>query len=538
MANPFRFFDSFPLFSNQPRVSKLPAPSGALQLVTLCRWNVQVLFLFMKAIVLDKLSAFNSPRGLFIVCSIVYITAAVFSKGAFHADEHFQVLEFANWKMGNIPASALTWEFRQQMRPAVQPAIACAVWQAMDAMDVYTPFRLATVLRILSAILTLAIAGLFWHRAKKEFPFSFQIRALLLFGIWFSIYCGVRFSSENWSGLTFAGAFALVVWPPERRKAVVYLFAGLLLGLSFMLRFQCALLVGGLGLWLLFVQRLKWSSLLVLAAGALLAVGMAVLTDRWFYGQWVNTAWNYFNQNIVLGKVNSFGTHPWYNYFTDVFLRGIPPISIVVIAAVVACIVLKPRHALSFTLIPYLLVHFIIAHKEMRFMFSIVPLVPLAMAVAYNAAKQRNTLRLCMKSRAVKWIMRITLALNFFLVGYVVFFSGNRKINVLQKVYDIQESGPVTMYFAEPSPLHGNEITWFYRGKNMNTLLLTDADFITLQPMPGDYIIVPIQKDKNMDRLRSRVQEEYISLPKWLFRFNINNWTQRSTAWRVYRVTS
>lgn len=482
---------------------------------------------------------FGSLRGnslLMYLFFIAWIATAFFCEGAFHADEHFQILEFANWKKGYVAAEELPWEFREQMRPAIQPAIACGVWNALEVMGCYNPFRATIILRILSALLAFGVGLLMLKRLNRDYPSTGTWNLLLVFGLWFSLFCGVRFSSENWSGLMFALGFVLLVWPDEKRILSKFLIAGFVLGLSFVLRFQSAFLVAGLAAWLLVNRRLKWNSIVLLATGGILAIAAGVLTDRWFYGKWVNTAWNYFNQNLVLGKVNSFGIDPWYKYFEVTFLRGIPPLSIVVIAGVLLCIVLKPKHALSFTLLPFLLVHFIIAHKEGRFMFPLVPLVPLALVVAYHAITEREKLRQWYNTLLVKWTLRFALIANVCLLPYVIFFSGNRRIELFRLLYTLQQEKPITVYALEPSPMHNIISMTFYNGPNMTSTLLTKKQLKALEPKPGDFLIIPQQQENQVARFGGRLERIYSGYPDWVLRYNFNNWTKRTGVWRIYRV--
>jgi GPI mannosyltransferase 3 len=58
---------------------------------------------------------------------VVRILTAWFNGGYFHPDEHWQILEFAWYKLGHEPASILPWEFPAQIRPGLQPWIAAGV---------------------------------------------------------------------------------------------------------------------------------------------------------------------------------------------------------------------------------------------------------------------------------------------------------------------------------------------------------------------------------------------------------------------------
>ena len=95
---------------------------------------------------------------LFVVSFVVHILSAWFNEGFHQFDEHFQIIEFASYKRGGTPIEALPWEFSARIRPAMQPAIAFAVFEAMNSIGVYQPFRAMFILRLISALLGLATA--------------------------------------------------------------------------------------------------------------------------------------------------------------------------------------------------------------------------------------------------------------------------------------------------------------------------------------------------------------------------------------------
>ena len=55
-----------------------------------------------------------------------------------------------------------------------------------------------------------------------------------------------------------------------------------------------------------------------------LPIGLAafvcqVLIDRWFYGEWTFSPWNFFVFNVLKGHSKLYGTHSWYWYFVEGF---------------------------------------------------------------------------------------------------------------------------------------------------------------------------------------------------------------------------
>ena len=121
-------------------------------------------------------------------------------------DEHFQLLEFASMKLGITPVSELAWEYTAKMRPAIQVYLIVTIYNAYSLVfNNPNPFTLVLVLRIISAILALYASRSLYYLYKSEVDESKNRKLLLFFSCftWILIYNGVRFSSENWSGILF-----------------------------------------------------------------------------------------------------------------------------------------------------------------------------------------------------------------------------------------------------------------------------------------------------------------------------------------------
>ena len=117
---------------------------------------------------------------------IVFILTAYFSVGHYHADEYFQILEYAQYKLGSIDANELPWEFHEKMRSSIQPWIAYLTIKGLNFIQVYNPFTIIAILRVFSAIfLWLVISGFNKVICEKYFPAK-KWSALFYFGSFFS----------------------------------------------------------------------------------------------------------------------------------------------------------------------------------------------------------------------------------------------------------------------------------------------------------------------------------------------------------------
>ena len=311
-------------------------------------------------------------KGLLFSILILLITAW-FSSGYNQSDEHFQLYEFAGLKLGINQEHDLAWEYDKQMRPTLQVGMIVLAQRAFHFIGVNNPFLIAFFFRILSAIFSFGVTlflFLLWekkfHTEKLKWWFF-----LCSFFLWFLFYNGVRFNSEMWSGHSFVLALCLF-WYWKTPSKVQYLELGLLVGLSFLFRYQAAFMIAGWGLWLIFIHKEKWNKLIFFTLGGLLMVGLGVFIDRWFYGEWTLSLWNYFEQNILLDKASYFGVDPWWHYFPALFIKGIPPFSLIYLFSICIYITKRPKSVITWISLLFIAIHLFIAHKELRFFLSFI----------------------------------------------------------------------------------------------------------------------------------------------------------------------
>ncbi len=325
-------------------------------------------------------------RYFFLAALAVYVVAAWFSTGFYHGDEHFQLIEFALYKMGNVSLDELAWEFEARVRPALQPFIAFSVIKILQGISVVDPYMQAFVLRLLTALLALFSIRYFTRTCSYFIhPRYHKAYLFLSYFLWFLPFVNIRFTSETWSGIMLLNALSVLL-STNLRANRNYLI-GVLLGLSFLFRYQNAFLALGIFLWLLIIEREKILDLLKLLVSGLAILLLGILLDFWLYGEFTLAAWNYFYVNIVEDVASGYGTEAWWNYFYSIFRFSFFPIGIPIILAFLVLIVKKPRSVFVWTILPFFVVHSIIAHKELRFMFPVVNLVPIILLLAYQALK-------------------------------------------------------------------------------------------------------------------------------------------------------
>jgi phosphatidylinositol glycan class B len=309
-------------------------------------------------------------RSLVILAAVTLITAW-FSETFYFPDEHYQILEFMGFKLGNTPATELPWEFSVRIRPWFQPLVYFLIAKPVMLAGVNDMFAVAFVLRLATGLFSL-LALMVFARAilttiEGEEEKRAFVRYLPLFG--FLPYLFVRTSSETFSAAFFALGLALAI---AGRSAPRMAMAGLLCGLAFESRYQTGLLGLGLFAWLAILARARLPALAAFTGGGLIALILGALADRWGYGQWVFPPLGYVDVNLLRGVAeHQFGREPVLAYLYLLPAQIFFAITLVLMAAMISMWLRNPRHPVSWATLPFVLAHVAIAHKEARFLFPL-----------------------------------------------------------------------------------------------------------------------------------------------------------------------
>ena len=347
-------------------------------------------------------------RAMVAASAVAHIAVLLLAVNPLHPDEHFQILEFAYARAGLASTGALPWEYAAQIRPSLQPALAMIPLLLLRALGLTSPFLWTFVLKAATLILAAAVTLLVLAHATPTLSRPGK-RALWLTSLflWFQPLVQFRFTSENLGGLLLAAAIPFVVrLVAEEDSRNQSMAAGLLLGLSFVFRFQMAFAIVGLLAWVVLKSRGGWRPAAGLCMSMAVVVAAATLVDRWFYGQWVFTPWNYFRVNLLEGVASTFGTEPWYWYLAGLPLWMAPPLGVVLTLAFLVPLFRRPTNVWVWPAAAFFLGHTIIGHKELRFLLPLIYVAPVLLALAADAVPerlfQRGWVRWTLKALAVQ----------------------------------------------------------------------------------------------------------------------------------------
>jgi phosphatidylinositol glycan class B len=475
---------------------------------------------------------------------ILHVIAAVQSIGFYHADEHFQIVEFMNFKLGGSPANELPLEYGQLMRPWLLPAILGGITSFLNAIGIRNPFDWALSYRLLAGIVGwlstvgLCLSSYVWFPEKKWRNWAVIAMTLL----WYMPSLHARHSSENLSAsLFFIGlSFSVLMASPKQKHTdrpesiplLLSFLIGLLFGFAFEFRFQMGAMILGAVLWFLVMARVSLREISAMLLGILAVVGLGCLADRWGYGQWTFTPWNYLKYNIIDHHVSDSDSTPWWDYFRRAVTESWPVLGFITLLSFPIAWLRNPKHILTWSLLPFFLTHEIIGHKELRFLFPLAHAggILLVMSIAGIHWPVRKW---------IQWPIRALMGLNIVGLICLTLVPAWIPVQFYSKLYSFHPYG-FQLYYKDD--------TFFnFGGAIMNFYLPEDRPFIRVQSYeefakalqeterPLWLFYSRAQLPADADLIKDLCKIEFSTLPGWVENLNLRKKLDRVTNWTLYQ---
>jgi phosphatidylinositol glycan class B len=463
------------------------------------------------------------------IAILLYLITAWNSVGYHHADEHYQILEFANLKLGNASVADMPWEYKAEMRPGLQPMLTVGIISTLNQIGISDPFTQAFLLRLLSGMLTLA---LFWQWSTTLPPDIARRWIWLVCFLWCMPYLSVRYSSEAWSALSF-GVGCLYCYRSKTNRNMF--LAGLLMGCSFHFRYQIAFAILGVLFWFIFHEKQPTKQILYWILGGIVAFVLGTFADYLFYGKWVIPAWNYLKINILEGKASEFGKMPWWWYFTEYLMSMAYIIGLALL--VLATIGYKKMrgHILVWAMIPFIIGHTLIAHKEIRFLFPAISALILLAATGWDIVAFKYQ-----QNRVYRYTKGILLFVNTALLVVVLVRPAMEAVPYYAYLNQHAKDQKQVLYVEKTNPyLPANIPISFYNPKHIEAIklgkldrLTSDTSSIILQN--GDFILSEKMYEPLFNN-NPKFRRVYCLFPDWITAINVGGWVERSRIWSLYR---
>ncbi len=279
-------------------------------------------------------------------------------------DEIFQTQEPAHRLAYGY--GVVTWEWRHGARSWVFPAFLAGVMRATDWMGPGSKgyeLGIAIVLSLIS--LTTVWFGFAW--AKRASGMEAAIIAAGACATWYEmVYFAPKAFTEVVATHALLPGLYLGVYGDGLQEKKRMFLAGIFCGLAMSLRIQLAPAVAFAALWFCYPNWRKRT--LPVAAGLLLPVVIFGLVDKITWSYPFQSFFQIFWINIVQGRGKIYGVTPWYWYLENLSAYAGPMIFL-------AFMGIRRSPFLGWVALIILVSHSVIGHKEVRYVYPLVPLL-------------------------------------------------------------------------------------------------------------------------------------------------------------------
>ena len=479
----------------------------------------------------------------FILSLLVHLLAAFTSEGFMHHDEHYQIMEFANYKLGHVTGAELPMEFQEQMRSWFLPALVYSFFQFLPLLGVENPFDQVIALKVVMGFFACLV---FWVGAiavLRLVKFS-QIKILipvLFLATWFVPYLQVRTSSDNLSAQFFLLAlFIQMLFYPQlfcskqnhARVASLALpdfLTGVLLGLAFVLRFHIVFLIATFALWLILTKKFSFKKFSLIGFGILAAGIIGWQVDSWGYGESVVSWVNYIQFSFSSHIQSTILPSPWYQYFKYMLVRGVPPFGLIYFIAFLFLGFKHRTHWLFWFFIVYVGIHSLIGHKEVRYLYPLYLLAPIALSLWLDDRMERG-----------KSFKQFTLSFFIFLSLAVQLVSVLKPANNAVPFYrKMQTSLPpnITIEYSGEHPyVMVGYTAKFYMWRKDIAYIEQDKEALA-DPVGERYFFSRTGEEFFQYQARPSCELSVAGIDPQFLKYNYFNWVKRSRVWAIWRCS-
>lgn len=474
-------------------------------------------------------------RIVFLSAVLVHLITAWFSKGYHSADEHFQIVAFAQWKLDELPAEHLAWEFEERIRSSIQPWIATGIFSAASVIGLDDPFSKAFLLRLLTALLSLITVRAFVNAMMGSIHEALRKTYVIVsYFLWFLPFLHVRFAGEAWASICLLQGL-IALHRSEENTHWPWL-AGAWFTLVACIRPGLLPAVGGIALWVIFIKKPRLIAIGKVALASATVLLLTYVLDSLFYDRSTFSFGLYLDANFPSHPGHVFDAFPWWYYAPWIVKYALPPIGACILFCFILFVRHHPRSVITWCVVPLLIALSIVPHKELRFLYGIADLVPLIIVVGLGALihlLRGSFVRMVAGFAFVILVMANVLGL----IMVVTRPAGEGRVVLAEALFRTTKPGARIGYLVDPQQAWRIAMPAFYRPLGTQEVII-DPRKPAIAPVGIDLLVahpeeIPAFRDEFGMHLTELVRTE----PPWAERsMRWYTWDEGPAPWVLYRV--
>ena len=396
---------------------------------------------------------------------ILHIAASYYSVGWYNPDEQSCVLEYLLYKIDKFSDPCFIYLNDQneiyegiKIRSWSQPFIYFIITKFLFIFYKLDGFTLTFILKLFSSLIGF-LSMIIFFRSSKSYELTKsteKIYFLTFFLFWFYPFLHSRTSSENLSIAFLFLSISLCIKIMNNKNYLLYFLMGILMGLTFIFRYHLGISIFFILLWILIYSKTKFQirvfNLFFTSLGIFSIILLELLINIWGYGGLFNFnqisfpaygIFNYSSSNNFFSN-EMWTTDPFWNYLELSLTKFYPPISILIIVSMFYFWVKGRYNLLTWATLPFFIIHSLIPHKELRYIFPVLAFSPYFISFFYEKYLSYRELD---KNKYIKSIIIFLFLLNILGLFFVSFTPQKPQLKVLNYIYKNYDNINEIYYF-------------------------------------------------------------------------------------------
>jgi phosphatidylinositol glycan class B len=195
--------------------------------------------------------------------------------------------------------------------------------------------------------------------------------------------------------------------------------------------------------------------------------------------------------------------------------------------------------------IPFIIFHHYFGHKEMRYLFPVIPFIPVMFAMSIDyLVKRFEFLNGNVFKYAWKFILYTSLLINLVLVLLTITLPASKEAALWQNCFTkyISSDSILLVYDQDGSGSDTGELELdFYNTNDIPVISINSESEILdkIIKFPDKQLFYAARKKGRASALASNGISNHLicqALPEWILKININDWTSRASIWQIWEI--
>ena len=299
----------------------------------------------------------------------------------------------------------------------------------------------------------------------------------------------------------------------------MFFIFSLLLGLSLVVRYNLIFTILPVFLWIL-IFRFNFYKIILMGIAIITALLIGLYIDYLNWGSYANTYLRFFEHNITLKTLDSFGVEPWWYFFSNTIVNLAPVLSLFFVISIIIYWIKKPTNIFTWITLFTVIVISCFGHKETRYIFPVYLFAPLFILYFFETFP---------KIRFEKFYKSVIIISNIVFLILTLFTPANSRVGVYKFLYNNYNQGE-NVFYLKNNPYLINNMEPFFYTKFLPEIKALDNKKKLLK---NSWIITNNYEDyKYVAYNNNHCKKNYSSYPERIINLN-ENWKRLKLNWYI-----